>query len=385
MLREIAGSFRHAQQTALRRRILLIYAFLIALNVAAWGLALALFWSYPTALSLCFLAYGLGLRHAVDADHIAAIDNVTRKLMQQGQRPAAVGLFFSFGHSTVVVLMSLLVAGGTGYIKEQFPRFQEIGGIIGTSVSAVFLLLIAGMNFFIFLDVLRRFRAARLKKGTGSEPATGAAEADSPIFAETKIGTVPRHEEDPLQDVLLAPGLLGRILRPVFRLVGRSWHMYPVGFLFGLGFDTATEVALLGIAATQAAEQTPIWSIMVFPLLFTSGMCLLDTTDGIVMLGAYGWAFVRPIRKLFYNMTITLVSFLIALLIGSLEALSVIAAKFHLESGFFAVVRALGDHSAAVGYAIIGLMIASWLASIVVYRMAGFDRLDSQAEVAETA
>jgi nickel/cobalt transporter (NiCoT) family protein len=357
MLREIAGSFRHAQQSALRRRIVLIYAFLIALNVAAWGLALALFWSYPTALSLCFLAYGLGLRHAVDADHIAAIDNVTRKLMQQGQRPAAVGLFFSFGHSTVVVLMSLLVAGGTGYIKEQFPRFQEIGGIIGTSVSAAFLLLIAGMNFFIFLDVLRRFREAR-------------------------SGVV--HEDHALQDVLLAPGILGRILRPVFRLVGRSWHMYPVGFLFGLGFDTATEVALLGIAATQAAEQTPIWSIMVFPLLFTSGMCLLDTTDGIVMLGAYGWAFVRPIRKLFYNMTITLVSFLIALLIGSLEALSVIAAKFHLDSGFFAVVRALSDHSAAVGYGIIGLMIASWLASMVVYRLAGFDTLDAAAELSET-
>jgi high-affinity nickel-transport protein len=184
------------------------------------------------------------------------------------------------------------------------------------------------------------------------------------------------HEEDALQDVLAAPGMVARILRSFFRFVSRSWHMYPVGFLFGLGFDTATEIALLGIAATQAAQQTPIWSIMVFPLLFTSGMCLLDTTDGVVMLGAYGWAFVKPVRKLFYNMTITLVSFMIALLIGSLEALSVIAAKFHLDSGFFGAVGALNDHSTAVGYGIIALMIASWLVSMVVYRMSGWDNVE---------
>jgi nickel/cobalt transporter (NiCoT) family protein len=356
MLREIASSFRHTRRNPLRRRILLIYAFLISLNVAAWALALVLFHSYPTALSLCFLAYGLGLRHAVDADHIAAIDNVTRKLMQQNQRPAAVGFFFSLGHSTIVVLMSLLVAQGTGYVKDHFPQFQQVGGIIGTSISAFFLLLIAGVNFVIFLEVFRRFRAAR--KGAS-------------------------HEEDALQDILLAPGLVGHILRPIFRFVSRSWHMYPVGLLFGLGFDTATEVALLGIAATEAARQLPIWSIMVFPLLFTSGMCLLDTTDGIVMLGAYGWAFIKPMRKLFYNMTITLVSFLIALLIGSLEALSVIASKFHLDSGVWAAVNSLSEHSTAVGYGIIGLMIASWAASVVVYRAAGFDKLDLQAEPSE--
>ena len=296
-----------------------------------------MFYNYPTALSLCFLAYGLGLRHAVDADHIASIDNVTRKLMQQGQRPVAVGLFFSLGHSTVVVLMSLLVVQGTGYVKHHFPQFQRVGGLVGTSVSAFFLLLIAAVNFFIFLEVFRRFRAAR--SGACQDEAHG------------------------LQPV----GLLGCVLRFVFRFVGRSWHMYPVGFLFGLGFDTATEVALLGIAATQAAQQNQLWSIMVFPLLFTAGMCLLDTTDGIVMLGAYGWAFAKPMRKLFYNMTITLLSFLIALLIGSLEALNVLASKFHLDSGVFAAVAALSEHSTAVGYGIIGLMIASWLVSMLVY------------------
>jgi nickel/cobalt transporter (NiCoT) family protein len=368
MVPEIAAGFRHINRTALRRRILWVYLFLVVLNLAAWALALALFCDYPTALSLCFLAYGLGLRHAVDADHIAAIDNVTRKLMQQNQQPVAVGLFFSLGHSTVVILLSLLVVQGTGYVKDNFPQFQRVGGIIGTSVSAFFLLLIATVNFFIFLEVFRRFRAAR----NGGSRVKG----DSPIFAETKIGTVPNQDETALKDISVAPGLLGYVLRFFFRFVDRSWHMYPMGFLFGLGFDTATEIALLGIAATQAAQQTPVWSIMVFPLLFTSGMCLLDTTDGIVMLGAYGWAFVKPVRKLFYNMTITLVSFLIALLIGSLEALSVIASKFHLDSGIFAAVNALSAHSAVVGYGIIALMLASWLASILVYRMAGFDNLD---------
>jgi nickel/cobalt transporter (NiCoT) family protein len=352
MFRAIATSYRYAEGSSLRRRILLIYLFLIGLNIAAWALAVAMFHSYPAALSLCFLAYGLGLRHAVDADHIAAIDNVTRKLMQQNQKPVCVGFFFSLGHSTVVVLMSLLVAGGTGYVRDHFPQLKEVGGIIGTSVSAFFLLLIAVINFFIFLDVFKRFNAAR--KG--------------------------RHvEEDAAKDLVGAQGVLSWLLRSIFRFVGKSWHMYPLGLLFGLGFDTATEVALLGIAATQAVEQTPIWSIMVFPLLFTSGMCLLDTTDGIVMLGAYGWAFVKPVRKLFYNMTITFVSFMIALLIGSIEALSVIASKLHLESGIFASVNLLNDHATVVGYSVIGLMIASWLISILVYKASGLDSIEQTA------
>jgi nickel/cobalt transporter (NiCoT) family protein len=354
MLREIVTSYRHAKGGELRRRILLIYLFLIGLNVAGWALAIAMFHSYPTALSLCFVAYGLGLRHAVDADHIAAIDNVTRKLMQQNQQPVCVGFFFSLGHSTVVVLMSLLVALGTGYVRDHFPQFQQIGGIIGTSVSAFFLLLIAIVNFFIFVDVFKRFNAAR--KG--------------------------RHvEEDGGHDAMGAQGVLSWLLRSVFKFVGRSWHMYPVGLLFGLGFDTATEVALLGIAATQAAEQTPIWSIMVFPLLFTSGMCLLDTTDGIVMLGAYGWAFVKPVRKLFYNMTITFVSFMIALLIGSIEAVSVIASKLHLESGVFGDIDALSKYSTEVSCGVIGLMIASWLISILVYKASGLENIEQAVAI----
>jgi high-affinity nickel-transport protein len=349
MFKGVADSFRGAQQDSLRRRIRFVYLVLLGLNVAAWALALAVFHAYPATLSLCFLAYGLGLRHAVDADHIAAIDNVTRKLMQENQRPVAVGLFFSLGHSTIVVLMSLLVAQGTGYVKNHFPEFQSVGGIIGTSISAFFLLLIAVVNLIIFLEVFKRFQAAR--------------------NGETC-------DADALQDMLGGSGLIARVLRGLFRLIGESWHMYFVGLLFGLGFDTATEIALLGIAATQAAHQAPIWSIMVFPFLFTSGMCLLDTTDGVVMLGAYGWAFVKPVRKLFYNMTITLISFVIALLIGSLEAINILASKLHPDAAIWTYLNGLNEHSTLLGYGIIGLMMASWLASIVVYRVMGLSKLD---------
>src|SRR5262249_32993790 len=180
-----------------------------------------------------------------------------------------------------------------------------------------------------------------------------------------------------LQDLLDGRGLLARVLRPMFRLVSKSWHMYPVGFLFGLGFDTTSEVAILGIAATPAAQQLPIWSILVFPLLFTAGMCLIDTTDGVVMLGAYGWAFVQPMRKLFYNMTITLVSFLIAFLIGGLEALGIIASRWHLEGGLWTYVNSFSENSALLGYAIIGLLIASWLLSTAIYRMANLERFEA--------
>lgn len=341
-----------------RRRIALVYLILIVMNVAAWLLGLALFRDYPTTLSLCLLAYGLGLRHAVDADHIAAIDNVTRKLMQEKKRPVAVGFFFSLGHSTVVILLSVLVAQGTGYAKTHFPELQQIGGIIGTSISAAFLLLIALMNLMVFWDVFRCFQTVR--KGG-------------------------RCDENVLQEMLDGPGYVARVLRTLFKLVGKSWHMYFIGFLFGLGFDTATEIALLGIAATEAAREAPIWSIMVFPLLFTSGMCLLDTTDGVVMLGAYGWAFVKPVRKLFYNMTITFVSFAVALLIGSLEAMCVFASRFQLDTGVWGHVKALSEHSTAFGYGIIALMILSWLASIFVYWASGFDKLEVSAAPTESS
>lgn len=273
----------------MRLKIATLYAVLITANIAAWVWALIAFRDYPVLLGTALLAYGFGLRHAVDADHIAAIDNVTRKLMQDGKRPIGIGFFFSLGHSTVVVLASIAIALTATAFQDRFEAFRSIGSVISTLVSALFLLAIAAMNIVILITVYRTF--CRVKAG------------------------MPYVDED-LNILLAGRGLLARLFRPMFRMIRRSWHMYPLGFLFGLGFDTATEVGLLGISATQASQGLSIWSILVFPALFTVGMSLVDTTDSILMLSAYGWAFVKPIRKLYYNMTITFVSVVVALLVG---------------------------------------------------------------------
>jgi len=332
-----------------RFKVLGIYAVLIAANVATWAWALIAFRNYPVLLGTALLAYGFGLRHAVDADHIAAIDNVTRKLMQEGKRPVTIGFFFSLGHSTVVVLASIVVAGTATAFKDQFAAFQSVGGVIGTLVSALFLLAIAAMNIVILVTVHRTFQ--RVKAG---EP----------------------YVDEDLNVLLAGRGLLARIFRPMFRMVRRSWHMYPLGFLFGLGFDTATEVALLGISATQASQGLPIWSILVFPALFTAGMSLVDTTDSILMLGAYGWAFVKPIRKLYYNMTITFVSVMVALLVGGIEALGLAGGQLGLQGPFWDGIGALNDNFGTIGYLIIAVFILSWIASAVIYRVRGYDRLE---------
>jgi high-affinity nickel-transport protein len=355
MLKEIATSYSGDHKV--RRGIIVLYVFLAALNAGVWALALWAFWDYPAILSLCPIAFGYGLRHAVDADHIAAIDNVTRKLIEQQEKSVAVGFFFSLGHSTVVILMCLLVALGTDFMSRQFPQFQEIGGLVGTSISATFLLVIAAINFVIFVEIYQAFQGARAGR---------------------------RLNDDALQDLLNSRGLLARLVRPLFRLVSRSWHMYPIGFLFGLGFDTTSEVALLGIAATQGASHLPVWSIMIFPLLFTAGMCLVDTTDGVVMLGAYGWAFIRPMRKLFYNMTITLISFVIALVIGTLEALGIIASRWQMQGGMWDYVHSFNENSGAVGYAIIGVLVLGWLASILAYRATGLDDIHATGLIGAT-
>jgi nickel/cobalt transporter (NiCoT) family protein len=326
-----------------------VYIVLVGANGLAWLWALIAFHDYPVLVGTAFLAYALGLRHAVDADHIAAIDNVTRKLMQDGKRPVSVGLFFSLGHSTVVVLASVGVALAAGALEGRFNSFKLVGGVVGTLVSAVFLFLVAAANLLILMSVYRTFRNVR----------RGGA------FVEAD-----------LNHLLAQRGLLGRLFRPMFRLVARSWHMYPLGFLFGLGFDTATEIGLLGISAAEASKGLSIWSIMVFPALFTAGMSLIDTTDGIVMLGAYGWAFTKPIRKLYYNLTITLVSVLVAVLIGGIEALGLVANQLRLDGPFWRCIGVLNDHFGSLGYLIIVIFAGSWLVSIAVYRLARFDLLD---------
>jgi high-affinity nickel-transport protein len=333
----------------LRGRIIAIYAILIPANVLAWIWALVAFRDQPVLLGTALLAYTFGLRHAVDADHIAAIDNVTRKLMQSGKRPLSVGLFFSLGHSTVVVVASIFVALAVSALQEKFADFKEIGGLIGTSVSAFFLLIVAVANIFILVSVYRLFKA--VKRGE-------------------------RFIDEDLNVLLSQRGVIGRMLRSVFAVISKSWHMYPLGILFGLGFDTATEIALLGISASQSADGMSMWSILVFPALFTAGMSLVDATDSVLMVRAYGWAFVKPIRKLYYNMIITLVSVIVALVIGGVEALGLIGRKLDLSGSFWDGIEALNENFGALGYLIIAIFILSWIISVIVYRVKGYDDIE---------
>lgn len=333
----------------LRGRIIAIYAILIPANVLAWMWALFAFRDQPVLLGTALLAYTFGLRHAVDADHIAAIDNVTRKLMQSGKRPLSVGLFFSLGHSTVVVVASIFVALAVSALQDKFANFKEIGGLIGTSVSAFFLLIVAVANIFILASVYRLFKA--VKRGE-------------------------RFIDEDLNILLAQRGVIGRMLRSVFDVISKSWHMYPLGILFGLGFDTATEIALLGISASQSADGMSMWSILVFPALFTAGMSLVDATDSVLMVRAYGWAFVKPIRKLYYNMIITLVSVIVALVIGGVEALGLIGRKLDLSGSFWDGIEALNENFGALGYLIIAIFILSWMISVIVYRVKGYDDIE---------
>jgi high-affinity nickel-transport protein len=332
-----------------RARVVGIYAVLSAFNLSAWLWAVVAFRPYPLLLGTALLAYSLGLRHAVDADHIAAIDNVTRKLMQEGKRPVAVGFLFSLGHSTVVVLGSAAIAATALALQHRLDPVRQIGGLVGTLVSTLFLSGIAAVNLVLLRSVWRTF--ARVKRGE------------------------PYVEED--LDLLLGErGFLAKLFRPMFRMIRSSWHMYPLGLLFGLGFDTATEIGLLGISAAEAAKGMPLWSVLVFPALFAAGMSLVDTTDNILMLGAYGWALAKPVRKLYYNITITFVSVVVAFAVAGIEALGLLAGYLHPKGLFWDAVARLNDNFGALGYFIIGLFAATWIVSIAVYKWRGYDALE---------
>ena len=347
MFRSILTTFSHSSH-GVRAKLLAIYGFLIAINALGWAWALVAFRQYPVLLGSALLAYSFGLRHAVDADHIAAIDNVTRKLMQEKKRPLALGLFFSLGHSSVVMAASVLVAFAATSLQGRFDSMKDIGGVIGTLVSASFLLLIALMNLVILRSIWRAWR--RVKMGA--------------TYVESDF------------DLLLADrGFLARIFRPIFRVVSRSWHMFPLGFLFGLGFDTATEVGLLGMSATQTARGMSPWSVMIFPLLFGAGMSLIDTLDGHLMLGAYGWAYMKPIRKIYYNLSITLVSVLVAVLVGSIEVMGLLANRLQLDGAFWDLIASLNDNFGMLGYLIIGVFVFSWAISVMVYRVRNIDHI----------
>jgi nickel/cobalt transporter (NiCoT) family protein len=349
MLRSVAHALKDGE-AEVRSKLLGIYAVLVAANLGAWAWALIAFRDYPVLLGTALLAYGFGARHAVDADHIAAIDNVTRKLMQQGKRPVGVGFFFSLGHSTVVVLASAGVALAAAALETRFAHWRELSQLVSISVSAAFLFLIALINLVVLVQLYGTFR--RVRRGAALD-------------------------EDEIDGFLSQRGLLGRVFRPLFRFIGASWQMYPLGFLFGLGFDTATEVALLGISATEGAHGLSLWSIMVFPALFTAGMSLVDTTDSVLMLGAYGWAFMKPLRKLYYNLTITFVSVLAAVAVGGVELLGLAADRLKPSGRFWHAVSALNDNFGSLGFLIIGIFIAAWLVSMLVYRLKRYDEIEA--------
>ncbi|MCS7462294.1 HoxN/HupN/NixA family nickel/cobalt transporter [Paenibacillus doosanensis] len=293
----------------------------------------------PAFWSLGLLAYTFGLRHAFDVDHIAAIDNTVRKLIQQKRNPLGVGFYFSLGHSSVVFLMVLAIALSIKWLQDRMPVMQEVGGIIGTTVSGAFLVIIGLINLVILLNLYQVFRKLR---------STGI------------------HNEQ-LEDMLDSRGLFSRLLKPMFRLINRSWHVYPLGFLFGLGFDTATEIGLLAISASAAKTSIPVFGIIALPLLFAAGMSLMDTADGMFMTKAYRWAFTSPIKKLYYNVTVTTVSVIAALIIGMVELIQVLSDKLQLEGSFFLWINELdfGDF----GYLLVALFLLAWIVSVTVWKV----------------
>jgi nickel/cobalt transporter (NiCoT) family protein len=315
---------------------------LVLANVAAWTLAFALFADRPAVMATALLAWVFGLRHAMDADHIAAIDNVVRKLMHAGDTPKSAGLYFALGHSTVVVIATMLLCLGAMNLGGD-SLLRTVGGLIGTSVSALFLFLIAALNLAIFVSLLQTLRAVR---------AHGNQDAEK------------------LDALLSDRGFLARLLAPMFRMVSKSWHMYPLGFLFGLGFDTATEIGLLSISATEAARGVSLLHVLVFPALFAAGMTLADTADSTLMVSAYRWAFVDPLRKLWYNLTITGASVVVALFIGGVEALGLAGQRLGLDGGLWTLVEHLNASLANFGFAVVGLFVIAWLVSILIYRAA---------------
>jgi len=329
-----------------RPRLLALGAIVLALHVVGWGAVWLLAGpQYPMLLGLAGLAYSFGLRHAFDADHIAAIDNTTRRLMHDEARPLGVGLYFSLGHSTVVFLMTLAIALATQAMAAELPRLREVGQYVGTMVSGLFLYVIGIVNLVVMIDVYRVFR--RLQRGE-----------DDPAAMEAK---------------LLQRGFVTRWFGGLFRLVTKTWHMYLIGFLFGLGFDTATEIALLTTAGVAASQSLPLVGVLALPIVFAAGMSLLDTADGVLMCGAYGWAFANPLRKVFYNLTITGLSVAVALIVGTIELLSMAAGRFSLlRGGIWDAVRAWDAQ--AVGYIVAGLFLASWLVSVGVWKLGRFDQ-----------
>jgi high-affinity nickel-transport protein len=311
----------------------------VALHLIGWGLFVYYSGSNPALAGLGTLAYTFGLRHAFDADHIAAIDNTTRKFLQDGKRPLGVGFFFSLGHSTIVLSLVTGLAVAAQTVNARVPSFQHWGGAVGTGVSGTFLWIIGALNLLVLLDVIR-------------------------IFREMRTGT---YDQERLEQRLLERGLMNRFfLGRISQQIRSSWQMYPLGVLFGLGFDTATEVGLLAISAGVATNHVPFTAVLALPILFAAGMSLMDTADGAFMSQAYGWAFSNPIRKVYYNITVTTLSVTVALVIGTIELLQVVAIRFEGEGGFWNWLAALDF--GRIGYGIVAAFVLTWSISVLVWK-----------------
>ncbi len=315
----------HAHRSTRGLRLAGLGAAVLALHLLGWGLFLGFASRDPALAGLGALAYTFGLRHAFDADHIAAIDNTTRKLIQDGKRPVGVGFFFSLGHSTVVLGLVTALAVAAGPVDGRLPGLQRYGGVVGTSVSGVFLLVIGLLNLLVLLDIVRMLRDHR-------------------------------HDAAELDERLLDRGAMSRLfLRRIGGRIDASWKIYPVGVLFGLGFDTATEIGLLALAAGVATEHVPLLAVLSLPLLFAAGMSLMDTVDGAFMSHAYGWALSNPARRVYYNLTVTSLSVAVALALGAAELLQVATSSFAVDLS-------------KVGYAVVALFAATWAASAILWR-----------------
>ncbi len=344
----IGALMRESFDRGERRRLAGFFGGVGLLHVAGWGLLLAAAAGQPTILALGGLAYTFGLRHAFDADHISAIDNTTRKLLQDGRKPVGVGFFFSLGHSTVVFIIAAALGLTVKWIVEGVAgnggQLRTVGGMLGTVVSGGFLVLIGVLNLVILLDIVRVYR--KLKAGG--------------------------YDDQSLELDLSAGGFMSRIFGRLFRVISHSWQMYPIGFLFGLGFDTASEVAILAISAGAAAKGLPFVAVIALPLIFAAGMSLMDTADGAFMAKAYSWAFTSPIRKVFYNLTMTSLSVFVALFIGGMELMQAVIRAFGLTGGVFGAIAGF-DLIGRAGYLIVAAFVVAWAAALLIYKARRID------------
>lgn len=322
------------------RSLYAYYGLIALLHVAGWGLYLHYASDYPSIVGLGFVAYMLGLRHAFDADHIAAIDDTVRFLLQKGRSPLGVGFYFSLGHSSIVLFLAIAVALAAGFVTREMPQMQEWGGVIGASVSGVFLLLIGSLNLVVLLELLG-------------------------VWKKAKAGT---HSHAHLEDVLARRGFMNRLFGGrLSKWIDHSWQMYPLGLLFGLGFDTASEVALLAMTAGAVAGNLPFAAVLCLPLLFAAGMSIMDTTDGVLMSKAYDWAFLNPLRKIFYNIITTALSIVVALVIGGVEVAQVIIEATGAQGPLPDAIA--GIDFGIMGYVIVGLFLTAWGLSVAWWKL----------------